>query len=139
MAELKTQPNEQSVDQFLSTVESDEKRQDALTVLEIMKNITGEVPKMWGNSIIGFGNFHYKYDSGREGDWFVTGFSPRKQNLTIYLMSGFGGKDKLLDQLGKHKIGKGCLYIKRLEDVQLDTLKELIRNSVEETRKRDTA
>ena len=104
-----------------------------------MKNITGEVPKMWGNSIIGFGNFHYKYDSGREGDWFVTGFSPRKQNLTIYLMSGFGGKDRLLDQLGKHKIGKGCLYIKRLEDVQLDTLKELIRNSVEETRKRDTA
>ena len=139
MAELKTQPNEQSVDQFLSAVESDEKRQDALTVLEIMKNITGEVPKMWGNSIIGFGNFHYKYDSGREGDWFVTGFSPRKQNLTIYLMSGFGGKDRLLDQLGKHKIGKGCLYIKKLEDVQLDTLKELIRNSVEETRKRDTA
>ena len=138
MAELKTQPNDQNVEAFLNSVDNDAKRQDALTILEMMKQITGENPKMWGNSIIGFGNFHYKYESGREGDWFVTGFSPRKQNLTVYLMSGFEGKSDLLNQLGKHKIGKGCLYIKKLEDIQLNTLKTLIQNSVEETRKRDT-
>jgi hypothetical protein len=86
---------------------------------------------MWGDSIVGFGSYHYRYASGREGDWFVTGFSPRKQNLTLYIMAGFDNYDHLLQNLGKHKTGKSCLYIKRLEDVDLDTLRELVSQSVQ--------
>jgi len=130
MAELKTKPNEQSVEAFLNSVEDEKKRQDCLTILEMMKQITKAEPQMWGTSMVGFGTYHYKYESGREGDWFVAGFSPRKQNLTLYIMAGFSRYDELLSKLGKFKTGKSCLYIKKLEDVDLPTLKELIKQSV---------
>ncbi len=101
-----------------------------VTVLEIMKQITKAEPQMWGTSMVGFGSYHYKYESGSEGDWFVAGFSPRKQNLTLYIMAGFSRYDELLSKLGKFKTGKSCLYIKKIEDVDLKTLKELIKQSV---------
>lgn len=130
MAELKTKPTDKKVEEFLNKIEDEKKREDAYKILDIMKKITREEPKMWGSSIVGFGNYHYKYESGREGDWFTTGFSPRKQNLTIYIMSGFNKYDELMEKLGKYKTGKSCLYIKRLEDVDIKILKELIKESV---------
>ena len=95
-----------------------------------MKEVTGEEPKMWGDSIVGFGDYHYQYASGREGNWFLAGFSPRKQNLTLYIMAGFDNYDTLLSQLGKYKTGKSCLYINKIADVNLDVLKELVQQSV---------
>ena len=130
MAQLKTQPNEKSVTDFLNSVENDTKRADSFTILELMKEVTGSEPIMWGDSIIGFGSYHYKYASGREADWFLTGFSPRVQNLTLYIMSGFDEYDDLLGKLGKHSTGKSCLYVKRLENIDLDVLKELVEKSV---------
>jgi len=130
MAELKTKPNEQSVEAFLNSVEDEKKRQDCLTILEIMKQITKAEPQMWGTSMVGFGTYHYKYESGREGDWFVAGFSPRKQNLTLYIMAGFSRYDELLSKLGKFKTGKSCLYINKIADIDLKILKELITQSV---------
>jgi hypothetical protein len=130
MAELKTTPNEQSVEEFLNSVADEKKRQDCLAVLDLMKKATGAEPKMWGSSIVGFGEYHYKYESGREGDWFLTGFSPRKQNLTLYIMAGFTRYDELMAQLGKYKTGKSCLYIKKLEDVNMDVLRKLVVESV---------
>lgn len=131
MAELKTRPTEESVAAFLDGVANEKRRQDALAVLALMQEVTGEEPLMWGDSIIGFGSYHYKYASGREGDWFLTGFSPRKQNLTLYIMAGFEQYDELLARLGKFSAGKSCLYIKKLEDVDQDMLRELVRLSVE--------
>lgn len=131
MAELKTRPNNASVRQFLDGVEDETKRQDCQTLLDLMGRTTGEEPKMWGGSIVGFGTYHYRYESGREGDWFLTGFSPRKQNLSIYVMSGFRGYGSLLERLGKHKTGKACLYVKRLSDVDLEVLEEMVSLSVE--------
>ncbi len=131
MAELKTQPNADDVVVFLDQVENEKRRQDSLKVLELMKEITQESPQMWGKSIVGFGSYHYKYASGREGDWYLTGFSPRKQSLTLYIMAGFEQYDALLAQLGKYKTGKSCLYINKLEDVDLDVLKQLISASIE--------
>jgi len=96
-----------------------------------MKEATQAEPLMWGDAIVGFGNYHYRYASGREGDWFLTGFSPRKQNLTLYIMSGFEQYDTLLGKLGKHSTSKSCLYIKRLDDIDLPTLSDLVRRSVE--------
>ncbi len=130
MAELKTKPNEQSVEAFLNSVEDEKKRQDCLTILEIMKQITKAEPQMWGTSMVGFGTYHYKYESGREGDWFVAGFSPRKQNLALYIMAGFSRYDELLSKLGKFKTGKSCLYINKIADIDLKILKELITQSV---------
>lgn len=130
MAELKTQPNAASVEDFLNTVPDEEKRADAFAVLKLMKQVTKAKPKMWGSSIVGFGEYHYTYESGREGDWFLTGFSPRKQSLTLYIMSGFARYDSLMKKLGKYKTGKSCLYIKKLEDIDLVILKELITQSV---------
>jgi hypothetical protein len=130
MAELKTKQNEQSVTDFLQKVPDERKRNDSFVILELMKEVTGQEPKMWGDSIIGFGNYHYKYATGREGDWFVTGFSPRKQNLTLYIMSGFDDYDALMHKLGKYKTGKACLYINKLEDVDMAVMKELIQKSV---------
>ncbi len=95
-----------------------------------MKEATKSPPKMWGSSIVGFGSYHYKYASGREGEWPLTGLSPRKRNLTLYIMDGFEGYDELLPKPGKHTTGKACLYIKRLEDVHLPTLREIVRQSV---------
>lgn len=130
MAELKTKPNDGDVAAFLNAVADNQKRADCFTLLEMMREITGEAPKMWGGSIVGFGSFHYKYESGREGDWFVAGFSPRKQNLTLYIMAGFDRYEELLQKLGKHKTGKSCLYLKKLADVDETVLRELIGGSV---------
>jgi hypothetical protein len=135
MAELKTKRNKGDVEAFLNNVSDEKKRQDSFTVLELMKQVTGKEPEMWGDSIVGFGSYHYKYASGREGDWFVTGFSPRKQNLTLYIMSGFDEYERLLGKLGKHSTGKSCLYIKKIEDVDVDVLTELVKKSVEHMEK----
>ena len=136
MSDLKTKPHDGSVEAFLNSVENGKRREDSLAMLEIMKEITSEEPKMWGPSIVGFGAYHYQYKSGREGDWMLTGFSPRKQSLTLYIMSGFSHYDELLQKLGKHKTGKSCLYINKLEDVDLDVLKEMIRESVKMMREK---
>ncbi len=130
MAQLKTTPNTKSVTQFLNSIADETKRRDCKTLLGIMERITKHPPKMWGSSIVGFGSYHYKYASGREGDWFVTGFSPRKQNLTLYIMSGFRRYGGLLEKLGNYKTGKSCLYIKRLDDVDRKVLEQLIAESV---------
>jgi hypothetical protein len=130
MAQPKTQPNDKSVTDFLDGVEDDNKREDSFVILELMKEVTGSEPIMWGDSIIGFGNYRYKYASGKPAEWFLVGFSPRVQNLTLYIMSGFEEYDQLLDKLGQHSTGKSCLYVKRLENVDLDILKELIEKSV---------
>ena len=131
MADLKTKRTRGNVEAFLNSVTDEKKRQDSFAILELMKQVTGEQPEMWGESIVGFGSYHYKYESGREGDWFITGFSPRKQSLTLYIMSGFGEYDHLLGKLGKYKTGKSCLYIKKIDDIDQDVLKELVQKSVE--------
>lgn len=131
MAELKTQKNDGSVDAFLNSVENDKRRTDAFKVLALMQEVTGESPKMWGDSVVGFGSYHYKYESGREGDWYVTGFSPRKKSLTLYIMPGFAEHDQLMRKLGKFKTGRSCLYINKLEDVDIPTLRTLIKLSVD--------
>lgn len=130
MAKLKTTPTEQSVEKFLKGISDPKRQQDCFTLLAMMKEITCSAPKMWGSSIVGFGSYHYRYESGREGDWFLTGFSPRKHNLTIYLMSGFEKQDALLKKLGKHKTSVSCLYINRLEDIDISILKKLITDSI---------
>ena len=136
MAELKTKPGKSSVEKFLNTVKDKKKREDSFKILEVMKKITKEEPVMWGPSIVGFGKYHYKYESGREGDWFLTGFSPRKQNLTLYIMSGFKRYKELMKKLGKHKTGSSCLYINRLKDLDMKILKELISESVKYMKKK---
>ena len=136
MAENKTTPNNQDVEQFLNRVDDERKRKDSFTILELMKQATGREPGMWGSSIVGFGSYHYTYESGREGDMPLAGFSPRKQNLTLYNMGGFERYDDLLKKLGKHTTGKGCLYIKRLDDVDLPTLKSLIEESVKHVKQK---
>ncbi|MEP5614302.1 MAG: DUF1801 domain-containing protein [Cyclobacteriaceae bacterium] len=131
MAELKTKPNDASVDAFVDSIESEIKRDDCRELLKLIGLITGEKPKMWGDSIVGFGEYHYKYESGREGDWFLSGFSPRKQSLTIYMMGGYvDGADQLLEKLGKHKKSVGCLYVKKLADIDLKVLEKLVAKSV---------
>lgn len=130
MSTLKTQPSNDDVREFLKSVSDEQKRKDCFAVLELMKSITGEEPKMWGSSIVGFGSYHYKYESGREGDWFLTGFSPRKQNISLYIMAGFDNYDELMNRLGKFKTGKSCLYVNRLEQIDLEVLKQLISESV---------
>jgi len=129
MAELKTKLNNASVEKFLQSVSDEQKRKDCFTILDLMKKVTKADPKMWGTSIVGFGKYHYKSESGREGDWFLTGFSPRKQNLTLYILSGFSKYDELMKKLGKYKTGGSCLYIKSLEDVDKKVLRELITES----------
>ena len=129
MAENKTQKTGESVGEFLASVENKRRREDGFTVLKMMKEITGLEPEMWGPSIIGFGSYHYKYESGREGDIFLTGFSPRKQSMSLYIMDGFDGYDELLTKLGKHRKGASCLYINKLADVNMDVLSELVRQS----------
>ncbi len=135
MTELKTKQNEQSVTEFLGGIADEKRKQDCFAILELMKKASKHEPKMWGENIVGFGNYKYKYESGREGEWFVTGFSPRKQNLTLYIMSGFSRYEEFLAKLGKHKTGKSCLYINKLEDVNLQVLEEMIENSVENVNK----
>ena len=132
MAELKTKQTDESVEKFLNRISDAERRADCLAVAKLMEEVTGQKPKMWGPSIVGFGSFHYKYATGREGDWLMIGFSPRKKDLTLYLMMGFEKHQELMKQLGKHSTGKSCLYIKRLSDIHLPTLKKLIKASVKQ-------
>ncbi len=128
--ELKTKVNDASVTKFLNSVTDEQKRADCFEILKIMKQITKEEPRMWGASIVGFGSYHYKGKSGREGDWMLTGFSPRKQNLTLYLMGGLDAHAALLKKLGKFTTSVGCLYIKTLDDVDKKVLKDLVQASV---------
>ena len=130
MYELKTKKNASNVDEFIATVESEARRKDCQTLYNLMKYATGDDGAMWGGSIVGFGRYSYTYASGHSGEWFLTGFSPRKQNLTLYVMAGFERFDELMSRLGKYKTGKSCLYIKSLADVDMDVLQELITESV---------
>ena len=130
MASLVTQSNSNSVEAFLYAISDEQKRADAFKFLELFKNTTGFEPEMWGESIIGFGSYHYVYASGREGDWMLTGFSPRAKNFSLYIMSGFSRFDSLLAKLGKHKTGKACLYVNKWDDVNAEALEEMIRASV---------
>lgn len=137
MSDLKTQPTTASVKTFIESVENKTRREDAFVLLDLFEKITGEKAVMWGPSIIGFGQYHYKSDrSKQEGDWPLTGFSPRKANMTVYVMPGFSKYQDLLAKLGKHKTSVSCLYLNKLADVDLDILKQLIEKSVKEMRKR---
>ncbi|MEM7300822.1 MAG: DUF1801 domain-containing protein [Pseudomonadota bacterium] len=127
---MKTVENDGDVHAFIAGVENDRRRGDAEILLALMGDVTGWPARMWGDSIIGFGRYHYKYESGREGTFFRTGFSPRKQNMVVYIMPGFSAHDGLMAQLGKHKTGRSCLYINKLADVDLDVLRELVEKSV---------
>ena len=131
MAENKTTLNAGSVSDFIDNVQDPARRDDCMKIIRLMQDVTGEPPKMWGASIVGFGSYHYKYASGREGDWFLTGFSPRKKDLTLYIMSGFENAEDLMNKLGKFKTGKACLYIKSMNDINEDVLKELITASIQ--------
>lgn len=136
MSELKTTVNDASVKDFINTVTDEIKKRDSLALLELFTKITGENPKMWGSSIIGFGQYHYKSDrSSQEGDWPLTGFSPRKQSLTLYITHGFDDYTELLKKLGKHKTSKGCLYINKLSDINQAVLEEIIHRSFIDTKK----
>ena len=130
MAEPKTKPTQESVSAFLDKVSDKSRRDDCLAVMDIMREVTKEEPAMWGPSIVGFGRYHYKYESGREGEWMITGFSPRKGDLTLYIMGGFESFPGLMKRLGKHKTGKSCLYIKKLADIDLKVLRDLVEKSV---------
>lgn len=130
MAELKTKMTKASVEKFLNAIKDEQTRSDCFEIVKIMKQATRAEPKMWGSSIVGFGSYRYKYASGREGEWMLTGFSPRKQNITLYIMAGFDRYDELLKRLGKFTTGKSCLYIKRLADVDRKVLQELVTESV---------
>ena len=136
MSEIKTRPTDASVEAFIDAVDHPRRREDARTLLELMQRVTGEQPVMWGPSIVGYGSYHYRYASGQEADWPIIGFSPRKQNLSIYIMTGFEEADELLTRLGKHKTGKSCLYVNKLADVDLDVLEKLVRASVAEMKRR---
>lgn len=136
MAENKTKPTKVSVKKFIDSVEDVQKRKDSYVLIDLMKKITKAAPKMWGPTIVGFGSYHYKYESGHEGDTCLTGFSPRKAAFSIYAMCG-RGYDEYLDKLGKFKHGNGgCIYIKRLSDIDLKVLKDLITASVKDTKKK---
>ena len=125
-----------NVDAFLDGVENPRRREDARRLLALMQEVTGELPKMWGATIVGFGSYHYRYASGREGDWPVVGFAPRKQNLVLYIMPGFTRYSALLAKLGKHRTGKSCLYVNKLDDIDPRILEELVRESVAEMKRR---
>jgi hypothetical protein len=133
MAELNTKATKASVVEFLNSVEHETRRKDGFILLEMMQRISGFEPRMWGGTMVGFGGYHYKYESGREGDVFQIGFSPRKQSLSVYLTCDIQKWNALLSKLGKHKTGKGCLYINKLSDVNLTVLEELIKESLEFT------
>jgi hypothetical protein len=130
-SENKTKPTDDDVEAFLAGVEPPRRREDSLAVLELMKRVTGWEPRMWGPSIVGFGQYHYRYDSGREGDSLRVGFSPRKASLVLYIMPGFGRYEDLMSRLGKHKTGKSCLYVNKLADVDLAVLEQLVVASLE--------
>ena len=130
MAENKTQRNDGDVMAYLESVQHKRRREDSLVVKEMMEEITGEPAEMWGTSIVGFGAYHYRYESGREGDFMLTGFAPRKQSLTLYIMGGHERHEQQFARLGKHRTGSSCLYINKLADVDLEVLREIISDSV---------
>ncbi|MXY54637.1 MAG: DUF1801 domain-containing protein [Gammaproteobacteria bacterium] len=136
MSDLKTQVNDSSVEDFLAAVPNARRREDSGRVLDLMREVTGEPARMWGDSIVGFGTYHYRYKSGREGDWPRTGFSPRKQYLAIYIMPGFAEYETLLSRLGKHRTSVSCLYINKLADVDMDVLREIVAGSYREMARR---
>ena len=136
MAEVKTKQNDLSVDAYLDAVADEARRQDCRALVKLMSAVTKHAPKMWGDSIVGFGAYHYKYASGHEGDTCSVGFSSRKGDISIYILSGFEQHDALLAKLGKHKVGKACLYVRRLSDIDLPILEQLVSRSVAEIRRR---
>ena len=131
MKQNKTQRTDNSVSLFLDQIEPEQKRKDSHALVALISKITAEEPKLWGTSIIGFGDYHYKYKSGREGDWFLTGFSLRKNALTVYLMCDLSHEGLNFDGLGKYKLSKGCLYFKKVEDVDLNVLTQIVKDSIE--------
>ena len=137
MAELKTKRTEASVDDFIAGIADEQRRDDCRALLTMMKRVSKAPPKMWGASMVGFGSYHYRYASGREGEWFLAGFSPRRQDLTVYVMAGFEDYPELMARLGKYKTGKSCLYLKRLSDVDAAVLEKLIAASVRDMKARD--
>ena len=136
MAQNKTQATTQKVSEFLAGIEDVRKRSDCRELMKLMREVTGNRAKMWGPGIVGFGKYHYKYESGREGDFFLTGFAPRKQALTLYIISGFTAHPDLMQKLGKFKTGKSCLYVKSLDDIDRSVLAQLVQESVDLMRKR---
>ena len=136
MAELKTKENDLDVAAFLDAVTPERRRGEARLLHDMMARVTGHEARMWGTSIVGYGRYHYQNVSGREGDWFLTGFSPRKQALSIYIMPGFSDYAALMSRLGKYRTGKSCLYINKLEDADLSVLEQLVRTSVEDMRQK---
>lgn len=134
MAENKTKPSRQSVAEFIKAIEDPDRRRDVRKVSAMMRKATGSRARMWGSNIVGFGEYHYKYESGREGDFMITGFSPRKQALTLYVMPGFKKFEPLMKKLGKHRTGKSCLYINRLSDIDETVLEQIIVGSVKQMR-----
>jgi len=130
MAENKTKPTKLKVSEFIASIEDKVKRADCRELMKLMSGITGNRAKMWGTSIVGYGKYHYKYASGREGEFFLTGFSPRKQALSIYIISGFSISPELMEKLGKYKTGKSCLYVKKLDDIDREVLAQLVEESV---------
>ena len=135
MAENKTKPSPKRVASYLAQIEDPVRQADCITIADMMEELTGSKPKMWGESIVGFGDYRYKYASGREGDWFLAGFSNRKQSISLYIMGYLEYYTEILKELGKHKHGKGCLYIKKLSDVDLDVLRTLISTSIQSLKK----
>jgi hypothetical protein len=135
MSELKTKPTDTTLQEVLERIEDPVRRRDCEEVVELMRRVTGKEPRIWGTGMIGFGQYHYKYASGTEGDWPLAGFASRKDSLTLYIMAGVERFPALLQKLGKHKVGKGCLYLKRLSDVDQGVLEQLVRSSVEHVKK----
>jgi len=136
MAENKTKATEASVDGYIAAIDDESRRKDCAALARLMAKASKQKPKMWGTSIVGFGSYHYKYESGREGDSCLTGFSSRKGDISIYLIASFPGHDELLSRLGKHKMAKACLYIRKLSDVDLKVLEQLVAGSVAERKRR---
>ena len=130
MAENKTKPTDASVEAYIDAISAEERRQDCRELTKLMTRVTRHKPRMWGGSIVGFGSYHYKYESGREGDSCLTGFSSRKGDISVYLMGSFSDRAELLAQLGKHKVGKACLYIRKLSDVNPRVLEQLVAGSI---------
>ena len=136
MSSNKTIETADSVENFINSVDDEKKRKDCWDMIALMKKVTGAEPVMWGSSLVGFGQYHYKYESGREGDFFITGFSPRKAAFTIYIMPGFDEYIEQMEKLGPHKTGKSCLYVKSLEVIDRGVLEEIIQDSVKVMRKK---
>ena len=134
MTQLKTQRANDSIEEYLAGLDDPRKRDDCFVLLRMMREVTGEEPAIWGGTIVGFGFYKYRYNSGRRGEWFITGFAPRKRDLTVYIMPGFDAYQPLMQRLGKHKTGKSCLYLSKLEAIDLPTLRELVSRSVADMR-----